>query len=54
MGSELPKNTLSVQYKNRYVEGQKIYLARENPKDKVNIIVDNTDFNHPKILENKK
>lgn len=54
LGSELPKNTLSVQYKSRYVEGQKIYLARENPKDKANIIVDNTDFNHPKILENKK
>jgi uridine kinase len=34
----------------RYVEGQRLYLARETPEDRADIVIDNSDLAAPKIL----
>lgn len=34
----------------RYVEGQKIYLEQVQPRQFATLVIDNTDFNNPKIL----
>jgi len=36
-------------YKIRYIPGQKLYFAESNPQKKANIIIDNNNFNYPKI-----
>ena len=39
-------------YNQRYVPGQMIYLQDAHPKSLANIIVENNDFKHPKIIVN--
>ncbi|HET7901538.1 MAG TPA: hypothetical protein VFL59_10150 [Candidatus Nanopelagicales bacterium] len=34
----------------RYVEGQRLYLARCTPRDRATVVVDNTDVERPRIL----
>jgi uridine kinase len=34
----------------RYVNGQRLYLDQQNPQDRADIVVDNTDLAAPKIL----
>lgn len=38
-------------YNWRYIPGQKIYFGKENPKEKADIIIDNGDFQNPKIIK---
>lgn len=34
----------------RYREGQLLYFERCNPKDKATVVINNSDFDHPKII----
>ncbi|MEW6036557.1 MAG: hypothetical protein AB1529_08150 [Candidatus Micrarchaeota archaeon] len=36
-------------YEKRYIPGQKLYFAACNPKEQADILVDNNDFDNPKI-----
>ena len=38
-------------YNCRYIPGQKIYFEEADPKGNADIIIDNNDFNHPKIIK---
>ncbi len=38
-------------YKKRYVPGQKIYIKNVNPKEKTDIVINNTDFNNPILIK---
>ena len=38
-------------YKTRYIPGQKIYFEESEPKKKADIIIDNTDYTNPSVLE---
>ncbi len=40
-------------YEQRYIPGQKIYLAEACPLDKADILIDNNILDDPKIIENK-
>ena len=37
-------------YAERYVPGQKIYLNEARPMDKADIVIDNNDLRHPRII----
>ena len=37
-------------YRNKYIPGQQMYLSESNPYRNADIIVDNNDFNNPKIV----
>ena len=37
-------------YNARYIPGQKLYLQEANPKDKADIVIDNSEFEKPKII----
>jgi uridine kinase len=34
----------------RYVEGQRLYLARCRPRERATLVIDNTDLDHPRIV----
>lgn len=34
----------------RYVDGQRLYLAEARPRDRADVVVDNTDLAHPRIV----
>lgn len=34
----------------RYVEGQMLYLARDQPREQATVVVDNTDWSAPRIM----
>ena len=36
-------------YQKRYIPGQKLYLAKEKPREKADIVIDNNDFKKPFI-----
>jgi hypothetical protein len=38
-------------YKKKYIPIQKKYLKENNVKEKCDIIIDNNDYNNPKIME---
>lgn len=46
----LDEETLLKNYRQRYVSGQEIYLNEANPKGKANIIIDNSDYKNPQII----
>lgn len=37
-------------YKQRYIPSQQIYIKEVQPKQKATIVIDNNDFQHPRIL----
>lgn len=37
-------------YNTRYIPGQKLYFQEVSPKDKADIVIDNSEFENPKIL----
>jgi uridine kinase len=37
-------------YEQRYIPGQKLYLAECRPKDRANVVIDNNDLSHPVLL----
>lgn len=41
-------------YKSRYIPAQKIYLKEYMPKESCDILIDNTDYNNPKICRLKR
>jgi uridine kinase len=49
---QLTPRTVLAKYNQRYVPGQKIYLAKVQPKEHANIIIQNNDLDHPKLLIN--
>ncbi len=38
-------------YKKRYIPGQQIYFEQAHPKEKANIVIDNSDFENPVIIK---
>ena len=38
-------------YNQRYIPGQRLYLKSVNPKDKADIVIDNSEFENPKITK---
>lgn len=44
-------DSVSERYQNKYIPIQKLYLEKCTPKDKSNIVIDNEDYMHPKILQ---
>jgi len=38
-------------YNNRYIPGQKLYLKKEHPMTKADIVINNNDFNKPIIVK---
>ena len=38
-------------YNQRYIPGQQIYLKTVQPQEKADIVIDNNDYNHPKIIK---
>lgn len=43
------KQKIIDRYKKRYIPGQKLYLKEVNPKAKSDIVIDNSDWENPKI-----
>ncbi len=41
------KNDIERRYRVRYIPGQKLYLSEANPKEKADIIIDNSNPNNP-------
>ena len=41
---------ISTKFNSRYKAGQELYLKREKPKTKVNLIIDNNDFDNPQYI----
>lgn len=48
-GKLTPKTALG-KYNQRYLPGQKIYLAEAHPKENANIVVNNNDLKHPELI----
>ena len=42
---------IKFRYLNRYIPGQEIYLNECNPIERANIVIDNNDWNNPKLLK---
>jgi len=38
-------------YATRYVPGQRLYLAAQQPTALASVVIDNADFDNPKIIE---
>ncbi len=38
-------------YENRYIPGQQLYINTSHPQNKANIVIDNNDYNNPKIIK---
>ncbi len=38
-------------YQNRYIPGEKIYLDKCKPQERADIVIDNNDYNNPKIIK---
>ena len=38
-------------YEQRYIPGQQLYFEKAQPKEKVDIIIDNSDFKNPVITK---
>lgn len=38
-------------YNQRYIPGQRLYLQSVNPKNKADIVIDNSEFENPKIIK---
>jgi len=45
---------ITQRYNTRYMPGQQLYLQHVNPKDKADILIDNNNFEKPKILRDSK
>jgi uridine kinase len=43
-------NTLQARYERRYVPGQQLYLREARPQEQASIIVDNNDYQNPRII----
>ena len=41
---------ITARYQMRYVEGQKLYFREAHPKEVADIVIDNTDFENPRIV----
>jgi uridine kinase len=41
---------LREKYDRRYVPGQRIYLHQVKPKEKASVVLDNNDWDHPKLI----
>ncbi|MBD3280959.1 AAA family ATPase, partial [Candidatus Dojkabacteria bacterium] len=44
------QNEIIEKYENRYIPGQKLYFKEANPKEMVDILIDNADFDNPVII----
>lgn len=44
-------DTIIEKYKNKYIPIQKLYIERNAPEDKSDIIIDNNDYCNPKIIK---
>jgi uridine kinase len=51
LGSE---NEILEKYEQRYVPGQKLYFEEAKPREKANVILDNSDFENPIIIQELK
>jgi uridine kinase len=38
-------------YENRYIPGQRLYLAQCRPQERAHIVIDNNDYHHPCIIK---
>jgi len=47
------KEEIILRYKKRYMPGQKLYFSQAEPKENANILIDNSDYNNPKIVNYK-
>lgn len=47
---QLTPQTARAKYNQRYVPGQKIYLAEAHPKERANIVLQNNDLANPKLI----
>ena len=45
---------IEVRYRSKYIPGQQIYLHESEPYKKTDILIDNNDFNNPRIVEVNK
>lgn len=45
------ENEERILFEKRYMPGQNLYLKEATPQQKANIIIDNSDFNNPKITD---
>lgn len=41
-------------YERRYIPGQQLYLEREQPREKADIVIDNSDFENPVITKGRQ
>jgi len=41
---------VEMRYRNRYIPGQQLYLNESDPFSNANIVIDNNDYNNPKIV----
>ena len=48
------ENEITEKYQQRYVPGQKIYFEKAKPKEKADIIINNSDFENPIITKELK
>ena len=44
-----PQSVLA-KYNQRYVPGQKIYLAQAGPKEKADVVIKNNEFENPELI----
>ena len=47
------QSLLLEKYNKRYIPGQQIYLEKDDPLKKADIIIDNNDYDHPIIIKNE-
>ena len=47
------RETIICNYQQRYIPGQKLYFDLEHPHEKADIIIDNNDYQHPRITFTK-
>jgi uridine kinase len=43
------ERAVALKYRSRYVPGQIMYLKQCDPRDKADVVVDNSDFDHPDL-----
>jgi uridine kinase len=46
------KENIIDRFNKRYKSGQKLYFEYEKPQDKADIVIDNNDYNNPKLIPN--
>ena len=47
------ESEIAYKYQERYIPGQELYFQEAHPQDAADIVIDNTDFENPKLQENR-